>query len=463
MSFKDFLSKSQPASAISTPDLEHELEKREISQNVFPLWCFNEKVQPYINALVNEYDIPRSYVGLALLTAYSTAIGTSYVCSPNGQDANYLAIWGCLSGISSSGKTLAVNMAFRPLYKIQDKFDQEWNENTKDTSLSDLYKEKLKTVVFRDVHIATLVRYVMPDNPKGVCKYADEIMEWINGMNALSKKEGTDEQFWLSSWNCSPYSGIRSGKAKFTVPRPFANVIGGIQPSIHYKLFAKDRDTTGFIFRMLFAIPEISKIAQPESDFSMDQATIELHDHCINRIFKELDVLDDYETPKRVILTKESNALLRAWENKKVAKINAITSLLDQEIHASILGKMKEYAKRFVGILAVVDEAYSHDISNILAIFPNELRATTEVTKRALEIADYFYQSAVDVYEDVRTKVTAPSEVLIAANAFNAGWSYKKISKLLYDTEKHASKVHRNIHKWILEYPKQFKAEAKRS
>src|SRR5690606_25830975 len=117
--------------------------------------------------------------------------------------------------------------------------------------------------IYRDAHIPTLVRYVLPDNPKGVSKHSDEIMEWLNGMNQLSKKEGTDEQIWLSTWNGRSYSGIRSGVDTSVLHRPCVNVVRGIQPTVTCRLYAEDRGSSGFIFRLLFAVPEKVKCATP--------------------------------------------------------------------------------------------------------------------------------------------------------------------------------------------------------
>src|SRR5690606_37187291 len=112
---------------------------------------------------------------------------------------------------------------------------------------------------------------------KGLIKYSDELLEWINGMNQLTKKEGTDEQFWISSWNCTKYSDIRSGKQKFVIRRPFVNVIGGAQYSVLSRMLSKDRDTTGFIFRLLLALPEVDKIAEPDPSFEVPREMYERH------------------------------------------------------------------------------------------------------------------------------------------------------------------------------------------
>lgn len=445
----------------SSDDLRDELYERDKIKNVFPLWVFNEKVHPYIDALEKNYDIPRAFIGLSMLAAYSTAIGTSYVFSSNGEDKNYLPIWGCLNGMTSSGKSLVISKIFAPITKIQTEMDQAWEEIHCQSKPEDMAAGDLKQIIFRDVHISTLTRYVMPGNPKGLIKVTDELMEWINGMDAMSRKEGTDVQFWLSSWNSLPYSVIRSGKQKTSLPRPFLNVLGGIQPAITWKLFSKDRDTTGFIYRVLFATQEFRKIAEPEWDYTMNPATAELHNYLIAQLHKDLPVHSQYDKPKKVIMTPTAIQFMRDWEKEKIKFINSLKDDMEKEVHASIFGKIKEYAKRFIGILAVVDKAYSMDASNTMFYFSDELPADSSVAKRAVELADYFYNAAYDIYEDVKMRVTAPPDVLIAANLFRAGHSYERIAEVLYDNKKQKSKAHRNVKKWILEYPKQFGAVAK--
>ncbi|MEJ0030013.1 MAG: hypothetical protein WDO15_06435 [Bacteroidota bacterium] len=92
----------------------------------------------------SHYDVPASYIGLTLLSAYSTAIGTSYAVESNG-DNIFLPVWACLCGISSSGGTTVINKIYSPLADIQDGFDLEWSDKT--TGLS---REKVQ--LERDEH-----------------------------------------------------------------------------------------------------------------------------------------------------------------------------------------------------------------------------------------------------------------------------------------------------------------------
>lgn len=445
---------------MSTQALEDELENRELKA-VFPLEVFHPAIKPFIQLLHKELDLPRPYIGLAMLTAYSSAIGTAYAIK-SGQDHMYLPVWGCMEGMSSSGKSLALNMILRPLQKLQLKLDREWDQDVQYMTPDEIRHKHMEVCMFRDVHMATLTRTVMPDNPKGVTKMADEILEWINGMNSLSKKEGTDEQFWLSTWDCAPYSGIRSGKDKFTLPRPFVNVVGGVQPSVTYKLFAKDRDVTGFIFRLLFAVPPQTRIAQPNSMFTMPSELEDLHAKALMVMYNNLKVEDGYQEPKVLTFTAEAAKEIEIWRTTKVVRINHMTEPRDKEIHAGILGKIYTYAKRFAALLKIADRVYERGILN------EHLVIDIETVDRALKLAEYFYESAAIVSDRVQTKVTAPAHILRWASMVQSGLSFHEMGLREYRNQREvtpdagAKRMSRNIKKAIKEYPNVFKATEKK-
>src|SRR5690606_11875282 len=267
--------------------------------------------------------------------------------------------------------------------------------------------------------------------------------------------EGTDEQFWLSTWNGRSYSGIRSGKDKFVLNRPFVNVVGGIQPTITYKLFAKDRDTTGFIFRLLFAVPEKVKIATPSQLFHMPDSIEEVHTKSIRSMYFGLPVEDPYDDSKLCLLHPEAIRIFNEWTSNRIRIINSMSDIRDKEIHSGILGKIKEYALRFSALLHIADLAYEHKEFKIEEIVP------ASTMERALRLADYFYQSAVDVYDRVNVSMTAPAEVLQIAALVRSGWSPERISKEMYRGKRSRQSVWRDLKRYIKEYPKVFNAEAR--
>lgn len=462
--FKRLLQNGNGLATYTGEEIQSEVARRERSSNVFPLDVFNDKIKPFINTLNKGYDLPASYIGLTLLSAYSTAIGTAYRIDTGNRDFIFLPVWSCICGISSSGGTTALNKIYDPLFRIQNEFDFQWEEKIRGLNAEKINQCKIDQVIYRDSHIPTLVKSILPDNPKGVCKTSDELLEWINGMNQLSKKEGTDEQFWISAWNCQNYSGIRSGKQKFVVHRPFVNVIGKAQYQILGRLFSKDRDTTGFIFRMLFAVPEIDKISQRDSSVEMPQEWMDLHDQSLSRLFKDLPVLKPDEDSKNCVLDPSALKLFDAWRKEKTHVINQIEDSHDQNIRAGIFGKITEYVYRFSAILHLSDKTFDPEYGgDFHTAFRSREVIPTKTLERALKLADYFYKSAEEVYELVQKSLNAPDNVLAVALLLRKGKSYTDLGELLYGTREAKNKVkaRRQVQRWIREYPRVFGAIAR--
>lgn len=462
------LKKKTGLGTVSKGELLSELSKRGTEKNPFPLEVFHKDLHPYINALNKYCDIPACFIGLSLLSVYSSAIGTAFTVSTNADNGIYLPVWACNLGISSSGKSFILDEVYDPLNEIQKEYDREWRVATRGVSESQQNNMPMPTVVFRDSHIPTLVRSILPDNPKGVVKWSDELLEWINGMNQLSKKEGTDEQFWISAWNCRSYSGIRSGKNKFSVPRPFVNVVGGVQYGIVARLFGKDRDTTGFIFRMLFARPDEDKIAEIDPHYVMPVEFKAVHKRSVQKLYNELKVEmidEEPEDPMQCILTRDAVVVYDIWVKQKISMINSIADRDDRDIQGGILGKIKEYVLRFSALLHLSDKAiggqYVFDETRLT--FSAQEYVSSDVVKRALKLGDYFFNSAWDVFQFVQTAVTAPAEVLMVAVMMKNGQSIASIGKTFYndETPKTKQKMWRQIQKWIIKYPKVFNATAK--
>jgi hypothetical protein len=457
-SLKDFITTSGLSTA-SDKELAAEVEKRKLI-DPFPLDVFHDRIKPYINALHKEYDIPRSYIGLSMLSAYSTAVGTAYHIKLNKLGDIYFPIWACLEGISSAGKSLIMNQVFKPHYQIQEDIEKEWFAMTENKSDDMIQKMPSKQLIYGEAHIPTLIKDVMPANPKGVLQDADEILSWINGMNQLSKggKEGTDEQFWMKSWNCKSHRKRLAGNKIFVIRRPFLNVFGGAQPSIMWKLFKNDRDKTGFIFRLLFAVPDSHKIAEPNLLFDMPEEWETLHFKCINSLYNGLPMRDEDDSSPMQI---DPRAIRRYqdWASARTFLVNKMDDILKKEIHSGILGKIKEYCLRFAGILHISDKAY--DGRQFLSTELIEL----PTMERAIKLAEYFYNAAANVSDRVNEAVIATPDVLRMATYIKAGWSYQRIGDTEYPKIRSEGarrmKATREIKKMIQDYPKIFGAEVK--
>jgi hypothetical protein len=457
--FDKFIKENPKLATASEEELRGELESRSLSKP-FPLHVFNDKIKPFLDALHNEYDLPRSYIGLTLLASYSTAIGNCYHLKVKKIGNIYLPIWACLEGMSSSGKSLVLSQILKPLFDKQKEYDEQAQKCLENTGK---FPDKMEQLIYRDSHVPTIIRYVLPDNPKGILKDSDEILEWINGLNQISKKEGTDEQFWVSAWNCRPYTAIRTDRQKYHLPSPFVNVIGGIQPSLIYKLFKNDRDTSGFIFRLLFAVPDVHNIADVNLDYDMPREYEKIHSNSIYNLVETLKATslkaDDYSN----VLELKDDAIqeYKNWVTRRRNLTNRISDYKEKEIHAGILGKIKEYCLRFAAILHIADISYQGS-----PFYKDHDFIDRNTILRAIELAEYFFESASNVSERVARSITAPPEVLRYASYANAGFSFQKMGDLEFNDkgstqDSRKKKAERTIKRMIKDYPKVFRADAK--
>jgi hypothetical protein len=459
---------------ISLEDMQNDQAALQAISNPYPLHVFHPKIKPFLHYLTSPdgFDIPSSFVGTDLLLTYSAAIGAGYLVSTNGEDGVPLVVWGCKIGISSSGKTLSWKKVGAPIMEIQDKFDQDWKDATKGLSNAQLVDMQMLTILLRDIYSPTLIK-LMPSNPKGMMKMHDELIEFINGMDGLSKKEGTDTQLFMSIWNCEPYTAIRSGNQKFTNPRPFVAIGGGTQYKILPKFFEKNRDTSGFVFRFLFCRPYHDRIAEPNTSFMMPADAKFFHHQSVTQMFHKITVDDAYDNPRLIVVSHEASAFYNKWVKDKINMINAMPDLFDKDVRSSILGKIKEYILRFAGLLAISDVALNAGMGtdgNLKCFFGSEERIDSGIMQRAIQLGEYYYQEMVDIYDYVQTSIYCPKDVLEFSFLWKSG-KYKNlhdIYKLVYPgSDKKLSndamrkRAERSLVDWIVKYPKVFNSNSK--
>jgi hypothetical protein len=455
-SYRDF--KERKKAGLPTQSVDEMLEEiklREKTANPFPLDVFHPHIKPFIELIHDHYDVPRSFIGLSMLTAYSTAIGNGYYLTNKKLGSMPLAIWGAIVGISSSGKSLAMSQIFSPLEKIQEDFSADWEANGEQLKEEERKAYPLKKLIFNDIQISTLVRSVLPDNKKGMIKFSEEILEWIQGMNPNNKSEGNEEQFWLKCWDGKSHQITRSAKQETFIKNMFINNFGSIQPTVLHKLFKNERATTGFIFRFLFAVPDEHRIALPSLDFDMPQQLQDLHSRSINTMYKALWVneLDDI---RKCILSPRAIRTFDVWRTAKINRINSFDSVEERNLQGGIYGKISAYTMRIAAILHISDKAYNHET------FEQEEIIQEDTIERAIRLGDYFFNSAYETNNLANEHISAPVDVVRVATLWTIGKSYSQIAALQYENLPPVAgkkKVERMVRKYLPIYPRLFRAE----
>jgi hypothetical protein len=460
---------SKKLATISTKALKQEIENREANPNYFPLEVFPAELHPLINEMKDEdkLDLPPEFVGLAILSSYSVAIGTAYMVKTSFPDPVCMAIFGCFVGISSAGKSATTKITHKPISELQDEFDMDYEEKKESVSEEAAKRIVKKTVLLRDSRMSTLLSSVMPQNPKGLYKDHDEILEWVKGMNAGNKNGvGNEEEIWMAMWNAQRYNKQLADNKYYNIPRMYANILAGIQPIILHELFSKNRAHTGFVFRLLFAMPVIHKKPRKNIFFEMDKNTLDVHKTCVKFLYKELPIEDPYLPPKILSLEHKAKVILNEWMNRKTNEMNTIKDIDLINIMGGILGKMDEYVYRFAGILCLMDKAFYLMKQKMHMGFDDELLISENQIMRAIQVTEYFEKSALECYQLVTKKLIASDDALEMASMTRANWTLERIAERIFNekiteanTRALCEKARRIRKKLISEFPNAFGAK----
>lgn len=422
--FSEILGEKNFSAFDDTNVLEAELSRRKSHKNIFPLDALPAWSANLNHFYLQNMEIERAYIGLSFLAAISTAAG-SYFQIQSGTQTMPLNIWGALVGLSSSGKTMAVNSYFSPLAKIQREFDDE-NADAFGAASSEENRQRVEErgLIFGNATFESVVREILPDNPKGLIKLEDELLSWFNQMNAY-KSGDVEKSFWTSAWSppVSGYKMARTGKKRLVIAPEhlFINVFGGTQPHLLHNLFGKNNELfdSGFTFRILFAMPETNRVIVPRPAVVPDAYLFD-YQKVIQRLYKELPVKKSSK-PEYLVLSAEAVELLYSWRVAIAKDVNAIEDKdgWDIRVKSGAIGKIAEYAIRIAGILYLAESAcYGPDLQLI------SRTVQVPLMERSIKICQYFFQSFLDVAEIVKNKTIIPEHVLEFAADWREAGSY---------------------------------------
>lgn len=451
-------------STLTREQLMKELFKRERMEE-FPLDVFPLDLHHYIQELTERLHIPRSFVGLFMLASGGAAVGSYYLAEAHTQ-RTFPAIWACAVGETSSGKTFCMDRLFEVFESIdmemagdnQEDYQSRTNagQMAGDEADYDTYEEK--TIIFKKGTFPAFLQKALKSNPKGVILWKEEI---ITLMAEFQKKNNEDfEPFLLEAWSAKrPYKYDKvSMRRALIIPRTFTTLIGTTQPAMVKKIFAQDRDFTGFTYRMLFALDKENKTLVPDIDFEPNIEAYKRYEQMITTLYYDLKVGlfgIKAEDPKIVKCSRKAVELLDKWKRLHKQKADNLKDddAVNRETYKGAFGKLGEYAIRFALILRCMDEACTigGDVRYIQTI-------GEEVMARALTVTDYFMYSYLEVSKLADNR-RLPEEASIISNCIKRGMSYAKIAEHLgeiYGKGFTKSSITRKVMSYRNKYPRDF-------
>jgi hypothetical protein len=246
-------------------------------------------------------------------------------------------------------------------------------------------KPKFLQTVMQDYTIESL-HLVHSINPKGICLYKDEIKGFLNDMNKYKAGgKGSDEQFWLESFNNADYYVNRVSREPLLISNINIQLIGTIQPDVLEEVIS-EYSGNGLIDRFLFTRAETKVYPMTRKDINPE--VLERWNRNITSLLQHPDMwyADERDT---VILEmcddcKELYFSFEEW----------LTDIQNDENETSqirgYISKLKSYYPRFILILTLMD-TFSDGL---------EAEVTPEIMERAQRVTKYFLSTARAVFAE---------------------------------------------------------------
>lgn len=392
-----------------------EHEKREIpiinkNDLVFPIEIFPAPIQSYILECKETLDSSIDYMGCSMLWLISVIVGNSIQIEVKKGWTETATIWLAVVGKAGLGKTPSIHNIIKPLLmannkeiknyiKQSEKFDYYDKLSAKEKKDHEEIQKPVKSqFIANDITIEALVE-LHQENPNSVGVFKDELAGWFKDMNKY--REGSDLEFWLSTWSGKAISLNRKTAKSAFVDKPLVSVLGGIQPSILNSFYTDDNKDNGFMDRMLLSYPDLE--IEKWNDKEMDYDTIQWYQDSIIAFYEtikhkvvEFDEDGDIK-PKTAIIPKESKA---EW----IRVFNEYTDIQnsdeENEYMKSMLPKQKSYLPRFALLLNTLDSFFDDThTADAMKISKESILKAEKVSKYFIAMAKKIKVNSIETHE----------------------------------------------------------------
>lgn len=394
---------------------EPEIEKRELpklNENdlIFPIDIFPKPIQSYILECNETLDSSIDYMGCSLLWLISVVVGNSIQIEVKKGWNETATIWLAVVGKAGLGKTPSIHNIIKPLLaannkeiknyiKQSDKYQHYESLSAKEKKEHEEIQKPNKTqFIANDITIEALVE-LHQENKNSIGVFKDELAGWFKDMNKY--REGSDLEFWLSTWSGKAISLNRKTAKSSFVDKPLVSVLGGIQPSILNAFYTEDNKDNGFMDRMLLSYPNLD--IEKWNDKEMNYDTIQWYNDSIISFYeiikhKVVEYDDDGDVkPKIATIPPESK---KEW----IRVFNEYTDIQnsddENEYMKSMLPKQKSYLPRFALLINAFNSFFDpeHKI-DALTISKESILSAEKLSKYFIAMAKKIKINSIETNE----------------------------------------------------------------
>lgn len=363
-------------------------EKRIMDVTPFPLEVFPDMFRNIILQMQSALNFSPDITACAMMSTISSIAGNAIkVRVKNGWETPMI-FWFIIRGLPGTNKSHPVNMMVRPLKNLNKSYYDDYlgammvYNGLDEKEKARHPKPAFKQVLVDDLTVESL-RSVLTINPRGVMLHNDEIKKFIDSMNQYKGGGGSDESFWLTSFNNDGFTVNRVKSEPVVIDKIFINIIGTIQPDVLTDILSKQKNN-GFIDRFLFSRSE--KYAHGLNDVEVPDSVFNLwNDYCYNlnksyQYDEEQYYLSEF-TPK----AKEYHIeIANSYAKMQNDESNTMTM-------RSYISKLRVYIPRFALFFSFIDHTDPHVGQPSLDIEVHHL-------ERAKKVCDYFLATAEEVF-----------------------------------------------------------------
>jgi hypothetical protein len=257
-------------SASPPPDWEQPIPLSHLpGVEAFPLEVLPEGLRRFVVEVARALNCPVDLVAVPLLGMAGGAIGNSRYISITRTHRQPANLFAAVISRPGGAKSPAQRILRQPFDAEQERRLSVWRAEMEPWKKKDKKgcgdRPVLRRCLVADVTTESLA-LTLEENDRGVLMLRDELMELVGGLNQYKGGKGYDRQVYLKLWDGEPLTIDRKSDksrdgAPLYVPRPFASIVGGLQPGILDRFrgestrFSQPPDD-GFLDRWLLSFPE---------------------------------------------------------------------------------------------------------------------------------------------------------------------------------------------------------------
>jgi DNA polymerase I-like protein with 3'-5' exonuclease and polymerase domains len=369
----------------------------------FPVHLLPPVPRAYVAATAAAMNCDPSYSALPTLAALGAAIGGSHAASPKARWKEPPYVWALAVGKSGAIKSPPYRDVEDMAEDINDRLEAEhqkamaiyeieleqWEEARESGSDAGSRPEEpvKKTFIKGDVTIEALVGKLQ-ENPRGLLIGQDELSAWIGSFVKYSGKTGaSDLPRWLQLHHAGTVNYTRKTgephKREVRVRGVGVSVTGTIQPKVLSRVLTEEFRASGFLARLLLALPPWRKRQWTEAE--VDEPTRSAFAALLDGLY-QLPAgkwPNGKPAPHLVKLSPEAKARFVAFYNANGAALETA----DEDMSA-VMSKLEGYALRFALIFHCCRlKEYAKDAP----ITPGDMAAAIELTRWFRDEAERVY------------------------------------------------------------------------